>query len=176
MWLFVGGDLVLFTLLFALFLHMRAEQVEVFGQGRAQLNQVWGLLNTLIMLSSSWCVSSALRAARRGRGDLLRMGLSGAVFCGLAFWSVKGFEYSEKLAEGISLGSNDFFMLYFIYTGIHLIHVTIGMAVLTALVLYARGDSFGPGVMRNLESGATFWHLVDLLWIVLFALLYLLGA
>ncbi len=87
------------------------------------------------------------------------------------------FEYGEKLNAGFTITTNDFFMLYFIYTGLHLLHVVIGMGVLTALVVYSRSGEFAVGNrLRNLESGASFWHLVDLLWIVLFALLYLIGA
>lgn len=175
-WLFIGGDLVLFSLLFAMFLSMRADQLDVFTAGRAQLNQNWGLLNTVLMLSSSWCVATAIQAARRQRADLTARCFLGALACGVGFWIVKVFEYGEKLSAGLSITTNDFFMLYFIYTGLHLLHVTIGMGVLTALIFYARAGDFGPGKLRNLESGASFWHLVDLLWIVLFALLYLVGA
>lgn len=86
---------------------------------------------------------------------------------------VKFFEYSPKLHAGITISTNDFFMLYFVYTGIHLIHVVIGTGVLITLAVYVRSGGIDAIKVRNLESGASFWHLVDLLWIVLFALLYL---
>lgn len=176
-WLFIGGDLVLFTLLFCVFLNMRAEQPDVFADGRAQLNQACGLVNTLLMLTSSWLVATAVRAARRQLASGVTAAcFAGALACGAGFWIVKGVEYGEKLSAGITLATNDFFMLYFIYTGLHLLHVTIGMGVLTWLIVYSKSGEFGAGKMRNLESGASFWHLVDLLWIVLFALLYLVGA
>lgn len=175
-WLFIGGDLVLFTLLFCVFLSLRAEQLAVFTEGRAQLNQVWGLVNTLLMLSSSWCVATAIQAARRQRANAAAGCLAVALACGAAFWIVKIFEYGEKISAGTTLTTNDFFMLYFIYTGIHLIHVTIGMGVLGWMIAYTRGGTLDAPRLRNLESGASFWHLVDLLWIVLFALLYLMGA
>lgn len=175
-WLFIAGDLVLFTLLFCVFLHMRGEQLTVFTEGRAQLNQTWGLVNTLLMLTSSWCVATAVHAARRQMTAITVRCFTGALACGLGFWTVKGFEYSEKLSAGITISTNDFFMLYFIYTGLHLLHVTIGMGVLTWLALYSKRGAFTPGKLQNIESGASFWHLVDLLWIVLFALLYMVGA
>lgn len=175
-WVLIGGDLVLFTLLFAVFLSMRADQPVLFEEGRAQLDQGWGLLNTLLMLSSSWFVATAVRAARlQLTGSVVRC-FGAALACGLAFVVVKFFEYGAKLSAGITLTTNDFFMLYFVYTGIHLLHVTIGIGVLTFLILYSRGGAFTGDRMRNLESGASFWHLVDLLWIVLFALLYLVGG
>lgn len=175
-WMFIGGDLVLFSVLFAVFLSMRAEQPALFEQGRAQLNQGWGLLNTLLMLTSSWCVATAVRAARRQLPTVVVGCFGAALACGLGFVVVKFFEYGEKLAAGFTITTNDFFMLYFAYTGIHLIHVTIGMGVLTFLVMYSRSGRFVGDKLRNVESGASFWHLVDLLWIVLFALLYLLGG
>jgi nitric oxide reductase NorE protein len=175
-WVLIGGDLVLFSVLFIVFLTMRAEQLPVFEQGRAQLNQGWGLLNTLLMLSSSWFVATAIRAARLQRSGVVMRCFGAALACGMGFVVVKFFEYGEKIGVGLTLTTNDFFMLYFVYTGIHLIHVTIGMGVLTFLVSYSRSGNFVGDKLRNLESGASFWHLVDLLWIVLFALLYMVGA
>lgn len=175
-WVLICGDLVLFSLLFGLFLSTRAQQPEVFEAGRATLNQGFGLLNTLLMLSSSWLVASAVQAARRQQALLASRCFAAALLCGLGFMVVKVFEYREKLLAGYGITTNDFYMLYFIYTGIHLIHVTLGSGVLGWLVGYSRSGGFDAAKQRNLESGASFWHLVDLLWIVLFALLYLVGA
>lgn len=175
-WLLISGDLILFSLLFAVFLSMRGEQIEVFERGRALLNQNWGLVNTLLMLTSSWFVATAVKAARLQMVGVTVRCFGAALACGLGFALVKFFEYSEKLDVGITLTTNDFFMLYYIYTGIHLLHVVIGMGVLTVMILYSRSGGFAPAKLRNLESGASFWHLVDLLWIVLFALLYLVGG
>ena len=176
-WLLISGDLILFSLLFATFLWMRGEQLEVFTAGHARVNQTWGLVNTLLMLTSSWFVATAVKAARRELTAITVRCFLAALLCGAGFIGVKVFEYGEKLRAGFTITTNDFFMLYFIYTGLHLLHVVIGMGVLTTLMLYSRSGGFAVGnKLRNLESGASFWHLVDLLWIVLFALLYLVGA
>jgi nitric oxide reductase NorE protein len=175
-WLFIGGDLVVFSVLFAVFLNMRAEQLPVFTAGRAQLNQVCGLINTLLMLSSSWCAATAVQAARGQRRQIALACFGAALACGVGFWMVKCFEYAEKISAGLTISTSDFFMLYFVYTGVHLLHVTVGMGVLTGLMFYVRSGNFDTVKLRNIESGASFWHLVDLLWIVLFPLLYLLGA
>lgn len=175
-WVIIAGDLVMFSCLFVIFLVYRAEQLAVFQAGQAQLNQGWGLVNTLLMLTSSWFVATAIQAARRQLTGITVGGFAAALLCGLAFVVVKFFEYGEKIRADVTLTTNDFFMLYFSYTGIHLLHVVIGMGVLTALMIYSRSGAFVAGKVRNLESGASFWHLVDLLWIVLFALLYLVGA
>jgi nitric oxide reductase NorE protein len=88
---------------------------------------------------------------------------------------VKVIEYGAKFRAGITLTSNDFFMFYFMLTGIHLLHVLIGMGVLTFLMRHTAAGVLDERRIQHLESGASFWHLVDLLWIVLFALLYLAG-
>jgi nitric oxide reductase NorE protein len=173
-WVFIAGDLVLFSLLFFLFLQYRADQLSLFTQAQRHLNQALGLLNTLLMLSSSWLVASAVQAARRQQSRIASRCFAAAVGCGAGFIVVKYFEYSGEIRAGFTPNSNDFFMYYYVYTGIHLIHVVIGMGVLATMMLYTRSAGLATKI-QHLESGATFWHLVDLLWIVLFALLYMVG-
>lgn len=174
-WVFIGGDLVLFSVLFFLFLQYRAGQETLFTESQRHLNQVLGLVNTLLMLSSSWLVAFAVQAARRQQPQIASRCFAAAFACGAGFIVVKYFEYSEGIRAGFTLNTNDFFMYYYVYTGIHLIHVVIGMGVLATLTAYTRSKAFSAVKVQHLESGACFWHLVDLLWIVLFALLYLVG-
>lgn len=173
-WLFIGGDMVLFSVLFVIFLQYRAEDFATFSAGRNTLSQPLGLLNTLLMLSSSWFVAMATQAVRKQIPNVAPACFALALLCGLGFVVVKYFEYSAKVHAGFTLTSNDFYMFYFVYTGIHLVHVLIGMGVLTALLMYTRSRAVADVTLQHVESGASFWHLVDLLWIVLFALLYLL--
>lgn len=175
-WTFITGDLALFSFFFVLFLQYRSRQLALFTESQSHLNQTLGLVNTLLMLSSSWLVASAVQAARREQPEFAARCFASAFGCGAGFVVVKYFEYSAKIRAGFTPTSNDFFMYYYVYTGIHLIHVTIGMGVLAILVAYTRSTRRGASIsIQHLESGATFWHLVDLLWIVLFALLYLVG-
>jgi nitric oxide reductase NorE protein len=172
-WLFVFGDMMMFSLFFIVFLYYRGPNVELFARSQAQMNQTLGVINTFLMLTSSWFVAMAVQAARAGRGKATPILLWMAFGCGVGFAVVKVIEYSEKIHAGITLTSNDFFMYYFMFTGIHFVHVLLGMAVLAYLARATRTGIQGEHTLRNLESGASFWHLVDLLWIVLFALLYL---
>lgn len=174
-WMFIAGDMAMFSLLFYLFLHYRAADPLLFTASQAHLNQTLGLVNTILMLTSSWLVASGVQAARRGEARVVRHCFRLAIMCGAAFLVVKYFEYGEKISAGQNMWSNDFFMLYFCYTGIHMIHVVLGMGVLAGVMSYARTDDFPGNSLRNVETGASFWHLVDLLWIVLFALFYLVG-
>jgi len=172
-WLFIGGDMVLFSVLFVTFLDYRAADPALFGAGRGHLDQLLGLLNTLLMLTSSWFVASGVEAARRRMEGVPQFCFGVALACGAGFGVVKYFEYAAKVSAGITLTTDDFFMFYFVYTGIHMIHVLIGTAVLWALISYMRSRPIEAVNVQHLETGASFWHLVDLLWIVLFALLYL---
>lgn len=100
--------------------------------------------------------------------------LSGAIACGALFGAVKFFEWSAKFGVGLTPMTNDFFMFYFVLTGIYMLHVVIGRLVLLFLARTRwLAKKAGASQRRNLESGATFWHLVDLIWIILFALFYL---
>lgn len=173
--MFIGGDLVLFSFLFFLFLHYRADDPAGFTASQAHLDQNLGLLNTLLMLTSSWLVASGVRFATQQRGGLASRCFLGAVSCAGGFAVVKAVEWGTKVNDGFTMSTDDFFMFYFCYTGIHMIHVVIGSGVLLTIAATARRNNFAGDELRNIESGASFWHLVDLLWIVLFALLYLVG-
>lgn len=173
-WLFIAGDMVLFSLLFVTFLDYRGDALPVFTAGRAELNQGLGLVNTLLLLTSSWFVATGVKAVRLRRSRGPAACFAGAFACGLGFGVVKYLEYSQKLAAGITPESGEFFMFYFAYTGIHMIHVVIGMGILLFLISYIRSRPIEAVNLQHVESGASFWHLVDVLWIVIFALLYLL--
>ncbi len=171
-WVFVFGDMMVFSLFFITFLYYRGQAVELFAAAQTHLNQAFGALNTFLMLTSSWFVALGVHAARRNLGRVTPICLMLALACGFGFVVVKVFEYSEKFRAGITINSNDFFMYYFMFTGIHLLHVLIGTGVLLFLTRQSWAGTFSQTQIRNLESGASFWHLVDLLWIVLFPLLY----
>jgi nitric oxide reductase NorE protein len=172
-WLFIMGDMVVFALFFVVFVYYRALDVPLYNQSQATLNQAYGAVNTFLMLSSSWFVALAIHAARDNLPTLTRRFIVLGAACAAGFVLVKFFEYSEKISAGHFITSNDFYMYYYMLTGIHLMHVVIGMAVLTFLWHTARVESLDDKCVNTLESGASFWHMVDMLWIILFALLYL---
>jgi nitric oxide reductase NorE protein len=164
----------MFSLFFITFVYYRRLDGELFAASQSLLNAAFGLLNTLFLLTSSWFVATAVQQARRQVGRAVPAGFLLALGCGLAFSVLKVLEYREKITAGITPASNDFFMYYFVFTAIHFVHVIIGMGVLLYMTRISWGGDRDATTLRNLESGASFWHLVDLLWIVLFALFYLL--
>ena len=173
-WVFILGDLLIFGALFATYLFYRADDAGLFMRSQLRLDRDLGMANTLILLTSSWCVALAVQQVRVGAGRTARRWMTGAIACGLGFVAIKSIEYGAKGAEGIDLTTNTFFMFYFIMTGIHLLHLLLGLGLL--FFVWRRMPASFPDNREILliETGASFWHLVDLLWIVLFPLLYLL--
>jgi nitric oxide reductase NorE protein len=172
-WVFIAADLVIFGLLFISFVLDRGRQPALYEASRQALSLSIGGLNTLILLSSSWLVALAVDASRRRDVPRSSFYLAGAVACGLAFGLSKAFEYGQKLRAGISLLSNPFFTYYYALTGIHLLHVAAGTVILFVLLRRTRRGTYAGGNCTALETGASYWHMVDLLWILLFPLLYL---
>lgn len=172
-WVFIGGDLIVFAVFFVTYALARQQELALFESAQALLDRRLGLLNTLLLLTSSFFVAQAVAAVRRG-DDRARRLLLGAILLGSGFVVVKAFEYSAKIAQGFTLNSNSFSIYYYMFTGIHLVHVLIGLGVLCfTLSCFDRSGRMQGGIALIEGSGA-FWHLVDLLWIILFALLYLL--
>jgi nitric oxide reductase NorE protein len=172
-WVFIAGDLAIFSLFFLTYLYYRGEDVALFAASQQQLSLTCGTINTVLMLTSSWLVASAVHAVRLAQQGIARACLLLAIGCGAGFGIVKVFEYGEKIRAGLTLNSNDFYISYYMLTGIHLLHVLIGTGVLMYLYSLVVGGRRDSVAIRNIESGASFWHVVDVLWIVLFALLYL---
>ena len=172
-WVFLFGDMLVFGAFFATFLVERAKAPEQFDLARKTLHLGIGLTNTLVLLTSSLCVVVALGTLRTGARHIARSAVVVAMVCGAVFMALKVFEYHSLVSEGHAVIANHFYLYYFILTGVHLLHVCVGMVVLTFLLTQTRRHELGATRMAVVEGGACFWHLVDLLWIVLFALLYL---
>lgn len=171
-WVFVYADMAVFAVMFGCFMWDRHHALELFESSRQALNLNVGGINTLILLTSSMLVVLGVDALKYGRTHLAPTFFGLAAACGLAFIVSKVFEYSAKFEAGIGLQTNDFFMYYFIMTGIHLGHVVVGTGIVAVLALKSRSERPG-GNMAIYEGGATYWHMVDLLWVCLFPLLYI---
>lgn len=173
-WVLIGGELLAFSAFFLVFAYYRGLDTALFDAGREQLDHRIGLVNTLILLTSSLFVALGVVRVREGRPGAARW-FRLALACSGGFAALKAVEYGQKVAAGITPLTNDFFMYYFAFTGIHLLHVVIGSgALLFAIGVTGREPSESRTMI--VECTAIFWHLVDLLWIILFALFYLAGG
>jgi nitric oxide reductase NorE protein len=172
-WVLILGDLLVFSIFFATYLVYRAQKVALYVASQKSMERGFGLLNTGLMLTSSLFVALAVADARDGESSRAGKRLAAALGCGVAFVVSKAFEWGGKLSAGITLNTNEFYSFYYMFTGIHLFHVLIGLGVLGYLILRSYRADSGPSYVMVMEGGGAFWHLVDLLWVVLFSLLYL---
>ena len=170
MWVFVLFETLLFTGYFSVYLVSRAQNHELYLQSQTDLDLRIGVFNTIALLLSSWAVARCVQAARRAayRSALINAFLT--LSLGIVFLVAKVLEWVEQIHMGNTFTSNDFFQHYFFLTSIHCIHVLIGFVVLGVLVY----QLWSP-VRRSqqlVETCATYWHTVDFLWVLIFALLY----
>jgi nitric oxide reductase NorE protein len=172
-WVFILGDMTVFALLFGIFIYYRGKQPALFHSSQLTLHKSFGVINTILLLCSSLFVVTAIRAVRIGLRRLPQYLLAGALVCGLGFTLNKFLEWGGLLSAGHKPATNNFYMYFFVLTGIHFFHLLIGMAVLISLIVLTRKEKLSDKQFAFVEGGACFWHMVDLLWIVLFALLYL---
>jgi len=170
MWFFIFGDLLIFGVYFICYMVYRGQNQDLFLQSQQHLNQSIGAINTVILLTSSLFVALATESARGGKISQAFRLMSIAFAFGLAFPIVKMFEWMPKLSAGFTPGYDLFFTFYYVMTGMHLCHVALGLVIL-AFVMRDLRVSDKPNI-KFVETGAIYWHMVDLLWIILFALLY----
>jgi cytochrome c oxidase subunit 3 len=186
MWLFLATEILMFGGLFVGFGIQQSKFPEAFKAAHHHLDRNLGALNTVVLLVSSFTMVLAVWAAQMGKKKTLIINLLLTLACAGAFLVVKLVEYSHKIHDGLLPGrffSNAhaqpneyiFFSFYFMMTGLHGSHVVLGMIAITWLLIRAMKGHFGPGYYTPVDLVGLFWHLVDLIWIYLFPLLYLIG-
>jgi cytochrome c oxidase subunit 3 len=173
MWLFLATELLLFGGLFAAYTIFRAKYSALFEEQHLELNKTLGSLNTLILIFSSLTMAMGVTSIQRGHRKLLTIFLAITIVCGLLFGFNKYLEYSMKFHHHIYPSTSIFFALYFMMTGLHMLHVLAGITVLTVLLILNLRGKFSETYNGPVEIGGLYWHLVDLIWIYLFPLLYL---
>jgi len=171
LWVFILGDMVMFAVFFGVILVTRGQHPQVFRAGQQHLHVGLAVVNTILLLTGSWLVAKGMRSLVLGGGSS-RLFL-GALGCAFGFAAVKVVEYADLVGAGLTPATNDFFMYYFVFTGIHLAHLLIGAVLLTCMTVVARRPEQSAGSRTFAECGGVYWHMVDMLWLVLFPLLYL---
>jgi nitric oxide reductase NorE protein len=174
MWAFVLFESLVFTAYFGFYLFYRTQSPEAFLQSQAQLDLRIGVFNTLVLLLSSWSVARCVQSARAGAYQLALRDAYLTAFFGAVFLCVKVFEWARLIQLGNNFDTSDFFTYYFFLTGIHFVHLVIGFVVLGVAVYQLRNPA-PPRSGRSqqlVETCATYWHTVDFLWVLIFALLY----
>jgi nitric oxide reductase NorE protein len=172
-WVFIIADMGAFALFFLIFTIGRVSAPALFEQSRQHLDINLGLLNTLILLTSSLFMVRSVEAARTGVRAAVIGNLALTMLIGSGFAVTKIIEYAAKASAGIGLTTNEFFTYYFVFTGIHFLHFLIGIGALTMMLVKARRDALDAKFQTWIESVGCYWHMVDLLWIMLFPMIYL---
>ncbi len=172
---FLATEILLFGGLFTAYIVFRAKYPDMFYRDHFNLDRVYGATNTVVLICSSFTVALAIASIKRGKQGLLKLYLALTILLAGTFLVIKYYEYMEDFGKGLYPGTDIFYALYYMMTGLHAIHVTGGLLVLaTMLVLAARGK-FSQGYHTPVEIAGLYWHFVDIVWIYLLPLLYLVG-
>jgi len=173
LWIFILAELLVFALFFAAYAFTRANNVELFNTYQATLNTDAALINTLALITSSYFVMRAVAAIREDNSQQCIRWLVAALFMGFIFLGVKSAEYAHHYENGINMRTNLFYMFYFSLTFFHFMHVIMGMVILSAVAIKTKQGCYSSKQHDGVESGASYWHMVDIVWLVLFPLIYI---
>lgn len=172
-WIFFLTEMGIFAALFGVILWYRAHDPQMFQDGQALLSQPLGLLNTVVLIIGSVVVVLAIDAVGRDCHRQAARYLATAIGLGFCFVAVKAVEYASVIGHGGWIHTNAFWMVFFAITGAHLVHVLVGTATLGLMLRPTAGGLVGPRDRDLFVSATCYWHLVDMVWLVLFPLFYL---
>jgi cytochrome c oxidase subunit 3 len=184
MWIFLATEILFFGGLFAAYIVYRSWYPDLYIQASTELNTFWGAINTAVLIGSSLTVAMAIRSAQLNQIKGLIYNLYSTIGLAFVFMVIKFFEYEHKFHLGIFPGeyytfegiahekANIFFSIYYMMTGVHGLHVLIGIGLMIWLVVKAKRGAFHSGYYTPVEITGLYWHLVDIIWIFLFPLLY----
>lgn len=172
MWLFILMELTVFAIFFIGFAVTQGLKPELFATGKATLHPIAGLLCTLTLITSSYFVALAVIKVKQGAQRQSTALLGAALVMAGVYLITKLWEYSQLGAAGYGLSTNTFYTLYFFTTFFHLMHVVLGMIILSYMAFRARKGAYSEE-HDGFEAGASYWHMVDLVWIILFPLFYI---
>jgi nitric oxide reductase NorE protein len=170
MWVFVLFETLVFTSYFVVYMIFRTRNPELYLQSQSHLDLRIGAFNTIVLLASSWAVARCVQAAREGAYQSALIDVFVTLSLGLVFLVTKVFEWTRLIRMGFGFTSNEFFSHYFFLTAIHCLHVLIGFVALGVIIYQLRSPERRS--QELIETGATYWHTVDFLWVLIFALLY----
>jgi cytochrome c oxidase subunit 3 len=173
-WILIWAEVTEFALFFLAFLVARSHNPELFAEGPTQLNTTAGVVNTLLLISSSYCVARSMAAIKTGQVNRCLRWLGATLGCGLGYCAVKALEYQWNHASGLDARTDIFYSVYYYLTFNHLLHVMLGMCAIGWAALRTYWGHFTAAEHEGLEGAACYWHMIDLVWIIIFPLLYVL--
>ena len=173
MWVFILAELSVFAILFITYAVNRQMYPDLFAEGQRLLHPIAGTVITIALLTASYFVALAVSQFKANKPRLAAWNLYAALACGVLYLVVKSWEYQLLFDAGYGLSTNTFFTFYFMLTMFHMAHVILGMGILVYLAIRLQKGAYDDGNDNPLESGGSYWHMVDLVWLLLFPLVYL---
>lgn len=170
MWILVLIEAMTFSAYFVVYTFNYRNNADLFLSSQAELILPLGVINTIVLLTTSWSIARCVERSRAGDYGAAHRYLYGTVFGGVLFCAMKLYEWSVEIDNGNYFTTNEFFSFYYFLTSMHLLHVLVGFIALGVVYYQIRSPARRDQVL--IETGATFWHMVDFLWVIIFALLY----
>jgi nitric oxide reductase NorE protein len=171
-WIFILAELLVFGVFFTTYAFTRMHHVALFNHYQLGLDRDSALLNTLALITSSYCVARAVADIRSDDAPGCVRWLLAAMAMGGLFLIVKSAEFAHHLGAGVTLSTNVFYMFYLSLTFFHFLHVVLGLVILGAVTQKARRGGYSAAEHTGVDTGASYWHMVDLVWLILFPLVY----
>lgn len=173
LWIIIFLELITFGIALVAMVHNAKLEPDVFHNSRLLLNPIYGTVNTLILLTSGFFMALSVQKLKAGKRQKSQKFLVATIVFGLLFLVVKSVEYSSKIDAGLGLGHNTFFTYYWLLTLFHVIHVIVGLVILFS-VFFGVKKGKSTTTIEDVEASAAFWHMCDLIWLLLFPIIYLL--
>ncbi|BFN13221.1 putative norE, additional subunit of nitric oxide reductase (Nor) complex, membrane protein [Marinobacter nauticus ATCC 49840] len=173
-WFFIFAELAVFGILFIGYGVARSLDPATFSAGKEALHPWTGLINTIGLITASYLVALSVHRLRDRKAGTTAL-LWAAIAASSVYTFGKLYEYADLYANGYNLGTDTFFMFYFFLTFFHFMHVVLGQIILVVLAVKVKKGDYNGDDMNGMESGASYWHMVDLVWLVLFPMLYVLA-
>lgn len=172
MWIIIFLELITFGMALVVFVYYGSEEPALFHQSRMQLDAVFGAINTVFLLTSGFFMAKAVHEFKENNVQKSSLYIKLTMLGGFLFIGLKSLEYYHKIESGITLDTNTFFAFYWLLTGFHLIHVLMGLVIL-AWTNYGMKKKNSDTAIEDVEACGAFWHMCDLIWLLLFPVLYL---
>jgi len=173
-WGIIILEIITFSIALIIFAYQRQADLDTFIASQNMLNKTLGTINTIVLITSGFFMATSLHFLKEGNNKKSKKWILLTMFLGVVFLVLKGYEYSDKLGHGLTLEHNQFFIYYWLLTGFHFIHVFVGLIILSFLYFGIKKGSYNKSNLLDVETGAAFWHMCDLIWLFLFPVLYLL--
>ena len=170
LWIIIFLELLTFGIALVVMAYEGMAEPALFHESRLALNANYAMANTLFLLTSGFFMALAVKAVKAKGKHAFKNYVAATIFFGSLFLLLKSWEYYEKIAAGFGMGYNTFFNYYWMLTLFHVVHVIVGLVILISLYFGLKKEST---TVEDIEAGAAFWHMCDLIWLLLFPVLYL---